>query len=54
MNMTKDQAKGMFIGLFVGDAMGAPLEFTKPNNGEPVSTMIGGGVHGIAVGENND
>jgi ADP-ribosylglycohydrolase len=51
MNMTKDQAKGMLIGLFVGDAMGAPLEFTKPNTGKPVSTMIGGGVHGMAAGE---
>ena len=54
MRMTKDQAKGMFVGLFVGDAMGAPLEFTKPNTGEPVTTMIGGGVHGMAVGEYSD
>ena len=54
MAMTKNEAMGMFIGLFVGDAMGAPLEFTKPNMGKPVTTMIGGGVHGMAVGEFSD
>lgn len=54
MAMTKNEAMGMFVGLFVGDAMGAPLEFTKPNTGKPVSTMIGGGVHGMAVGEFSD
>ena len=54
MAMTKNEAMGMFIGLFVGDSMGAPLEFTKPNTGKPVTTMIGGGVHGMAVGEFSD
>lgn len=54
MTMTKNEAMGMFVGLFVGDAMGAPLEFTKPNTGKPVKTMIGGGVHGMAIGEYSD
>lgn len=54
MGMTKDQAMGMFMGLFIGDAMGAPLEFTKPNQGKLVRTMIGGGVHKVAKGEWTD
>jgi ADP-ribosyl-[dinitrogen reductase] hydrolase len=52
--MTDDQALGMFVGLFIGDAMGAPLEFTEPNLGTPVRTMIGGGVHNVAPGEWTD
>ena len=52
--MNEDEAMGMFMGLFIGDAIGAPLEFTKPNLGAPVSTMIGGGVHGVAPGEWTD
>ena len=54
MSMTKNEALGMFVGLFVGDAMGAPLEFTRPNMGAPVRTMIGGGVHKVAKGEWTD
>ena len=27
--MTDDQAAGMWWGLFIGDAMGCPLEFTR-------------------------
>jgi ADP-ribosyl-[dinitrogen reductase] hydrolase len=52
--MTDDQALGMFVGLFIGDAMGAPLEFTEPNMGEPVRSMIGGGVHDVTPGEWTD
>ena len=54
MSMTQNEALGMFIGLFVGDAMGAPLEFTRANMGAPVRTMIGGGVHNVAKGEWTD
>lgn len=52
--MTDDQALGMFVGLFIGDAMGAPLEFTQPNTGEPVRTMMGGGAHNVTPGEWTD
>jgi ADP-ribosylglycohydrolase len=52
--MSKDEAMGMFMGLFVGDAMGAPLEFTKPNQGVLVTSMIGGGVHQVSKGEWTD
>ncbi len=52
--MTDDQASGMWWGLFVGDAMGVPLEFTQPNYGKPVTTFTSGGVHKAAVGEYSD
>lgn len=52
--MTKDQAIGMFIGTAIGDALGAPLEFTEPNTGHPLTEMVGGGVHNTAVGEWTD
>ena len=54
MQMSKDEAMGMFMGLFVGDAMGAPLEFTKPNQRALVTSMIGGGVHKVSKGEWTD
>ena len=52
--MTDDQALGMFVGLFIGDAMGAPLEFTEANTGEPVRSMIGGGAHNVTPDEWTD
>ena len=52
--MTDDQALGMFVGLFIGDAMGAPLEFTEANTGEPVRSMVGGGAHNVTPGEWTD
>ncbi len=52
--MTDDQASGMWWGLFIGDAMGVPLEFTQPNYGKPVTTFTSGGVHKAAKGEYSD
>lgn len=52
--MQRDEALGMFIGLFVGDALGAPLEFTDPNTGTPLTEMVGGGVHSTDPGEFTD
>ena len=52
--MQHDIAIGMFMGLFIGDALGAPLEFTDPNTGNPLKDMIGGGVHDTAPGEWTD
>ncbi len=52
--MTRDDALGMFVGLFVGDAMGAPLEFTDPNTGPSLTEMVGGGVHNTDPGEWTD
>ena len=53
-SMTNDQAAGMWWGLFVGDAMGVPLEFTKPRTGELVTTFTSGGYHNASEGEYSD
>lgn len=52
--MDRDEALGMFVGLFIGDALGAPLEFTEANDGHALTEMIGGGVHDTAPGEWTD
>jgi len=52
--MHQDNAIGMFMGLFIGDALGAPLEFTEPNTGNPLKDMVGGGVHETSPGEWTD
>ena len=52
--MTNDQAAGMWWGLFVGDAMGVPLEFTETNFGPPVTTFTSGGCHNASKGEYSD
>ena len=52
--MNKDKAIGMFMGLFVGDALGAPVEFMRPHEFEKVTDMIGGGVHSAEIGEWTD
>jgi len=53
--MHKDNAIGMFMGLFIGDALGAPLEFIRPEHmTEVTSEMVGGGVHDTAIGEWTD
>jgi ADP-ribosyl-[dinitrogen reductase] hydrolase len=52
--MTNDQAAGLWWGLFIGDAMGVPLEFTKPCKGELVTTFTSGGYHNASEGEYSD
>jgi ADP-ribosyl-[dinitrogen reductase] hydrolase len=53
--MTKDQAIGMFMGLFIGDALGAPNEFIREENiSTRITRMVGGGVHSCEVGEWTD
>jgi ADP-ribosyl-[dinitrogen reductase] hydrolase len=53
--MHQDKAIGMFMGLFIGDALGAPNEFLRPYEIEaPVTDMVGGGVHNTAEGEWTD
>lgn len=52
--MNRDNAIGMYMGLYIGDAMGIALEFTEPNTGSPVRDMIGGGVHNASIGEYSD
>jgi len=53
--MHADKAIGMMLGCACGDALGAPLEFMRPEEIKtPVTEMIGGGVHDCAVGETTD
>jgi len=53
--MTHDTAVGMLVGLAVGDALGAPIEFQPardPSN--YVTDFMSGGVHDVSVGEYTD
>lgn len=53
--MHQDKAIGMFMGLFIGDALGAPLEFVRPHEmTHTLTEMEGGGVHNTAEGEWTD
>ena len=54
-----DRCQGVLLGLAVGDALGAPLEFKSAEEilrdyGGPVRTMVGGGFLGWDVGEWTD
>lgn len=51
--MDRSQSVGAFIGLVIGDAMGAPLEGLPPRP-FPVTEMIGGGIHNVLPGEYTD
>ena len=54
MKRDKDKFYGCFVGLAVGDALGAPLEFTRPGSFEPITDMIEGGKLLIKKGEFTD
>lgn len=46
--------KGIFFGLIVGDALGAPVEFMQPWEFEPLTDLSEGGVHQVKKGEWTD
>ena len=53
--MTRDKSIGMFLGLAIGDALGAPLEFQEarePNN--YLTKYTTGGAHNVSLGEWTD
>ena len=53
--LTLDSAMGMFIGLAVGDALGAPLEFLPSREpDEYVTKYMNGGYHDMKKGEWTD
>ena len=53
--MTVDYKMGMFIGLAIGDALGAPLEFQEAREPDNYLTQFTtGGVHNVSVGEWTD
>lgn len=49
-----DRRRGAFLGLAVGDALGAAVEFKAPGTFPPVSTYRNGGPHGLEAGEWTD
>lgn len=48
------KAKGALLGLAVGDALGATLEFQPRNRVEPITDMVGGGVFHLDAGQWTD
>jgi len=50
----QDRALGAFIGLAVGDALGATIEFKPRDSYAPVTDMIGGGPFRLKPGEWTD
>lgn len=52
--MTEDQVVGMFVGLFVGDALGAPYECLPASSVPQKVNMTIGGVHNVTLGEYTD
>jgi ADP-ribosyl-[dinitrogen reductase] hydrolase len=51
---TQDQARGMLIGLAVGDAVGTTLEFHPRGTFEPIDDMVGGGPFQLKPGQWTD
>lgn len=47
---TENRALGAFVGLAVGDALGAPVEFCRRDTFEPVSEMLAGGYFKLPAG----
>lgn len=54
MSATLDRCRGCFVGLAVGDALGAAVEFSAPATFRPVTGFRGGGPHGLAAGQWTD
>jgi len=50
----KARYHGCLLGLAVGDALGATLEFSSPGSFEPIFDMIGGGQFSLKPGEWTD
>jgi ADP-ribosyl-[dinitrogen reductase] hydrolase len=49
-----ERYRGSLLGLAVGDALGAPLEFKRPGSFTPIDDMIGGGTHDVMPGQWTD
>src|SRR5688572_21362126 len=47
-DLSLNRRRGALLGLAVGDALGAAVEFMSPGSFEPVSDYRGGGAHGLA------
>ena len=53
-DVIEDRAIGALLGLAVGDALGATLEFTRRDAHSPVFDMVGGGPFHLLPGEWTD
>ena len=51
---SQDQARGMLIGLAVGDALGTTLEFKPRGSFTPIDDMVGGGPFNLKPGQWTD
>ena len=49
-NSPRDRALGSLVGLAIGDALGAPVEFCRRDTFEPVTDMRAGGYFKLPVG----
>ena len=52
--MSLERYRGSILGLAVGDALGAPVEFKRPGSFEPVTDMSSGGAFGLRPGQWTD
>lgn len=50
----RDRQRGMLLGLAIGDALGAAVEFRAPGSFKPVTAYRDGGPHGLEPGEWTD
>jgi ADP-ribosyl-[dinitrogen reductase] hydrolase len=53
-NPMLDRAKGCFIGLAIGDALGAPVEFSDRGTFKPVTNYQDGGPFNLKAGQWTD
>lgn len=49
-----ERYRGSLLGLAVGDALGAPIEFRVPGSFEPIKDMVGGGAFDVTPGQWTD
>lgn len=54
MNQIQDNQRGCLLGMAIGDALGAAVEFQQPGTFEPVTGYRAGGPHGLGPGEWTD
>jgi ADP-ribosyl-[dinitrogen reductase] hydrolase len=53
-SLRQDRQRGCLLGLAIGDALGAAVEFQLPGSFAPVTDYRSGGPHGLAAGEWTD
>ncbi len=52
--MLLNKAKGSLYGLYIGDALGAPLEFQNMDGIDGITDYVDGGVHSVKRGQFTD